>query len=899
MKLHGKILAGLHESALGGASDRLLPRLDENERVLLETRILVTEAVRTDRRITPAGEWLLDNFYLIEEQIRTARRHLPRDYSRKLPSLRGGASSGLPRVYDIALETISHGDGRVDPENLSSFVAAYQTVTVLKLGELWAIPIMLRLALIENLRRVAARIATDRIDRNRADHWADLMTETAERDPNNLILVVADMTRSNPPMVSSFVAELVRRLQGQSSALALPLTWIEQRLSQSGLTIEQLIQSENQQQAADQVSMSNSIGSLRFLGAMDWREFVETMSIVEATLREDPAGAYSRMDFGTRDRYRHTVERIADHSPSSEQQVARLAVHLAEARANADGVRARSAHVGFYLIDKGLPELLRMAEVRMSLAEILRRSAGRHPLIAYLCPIVVTAISLTGGLLAVAASSGLRGWALALIGLLSLLSTSQLAVALVNWLTVLLARPRLLPRMDFSTGIPPEWRALVVIPTMMTSPESIDELLVALEVRFLANRDEHLHFALLTDFPDAGRQTMPEDESILEFARNRVEALNRKYQHGDGGPFFLFHRPRSWNPAERVWMGHERKRGKLADLNALLQSGSTEPFSLVVGGIHVLANVKYVITLDTDTELPRDAARQFVAAMAHPLNRPQYDESKRRVTEGYGILQPRVAVSLPGTNRSRYARLYGGEPGIDPYTRAVSDVYQDLFHEGSFIGKGIYDVDAFERALGGRLPENRILSHDLLEGCYARSGLLSDVELFEDYPSRYSADVRRRHRWIRGDWQLVGWLFPRVPGPGRRPQRNPMSGLSIWKLFDNLRRSLVPPSLTLLLLAGWIVLSPAWFWTLSVVGIIMIPPLVASILDLFQKADDTTWTQHLVSTVRSAGRRLFQAAFSLICLPYEAFFSMDAIARTIVRLITRRRLLEWNPSSED
>jgi cellobiose phosphorylase len=896
MQRHGKTLAGFHEPALERTADRLLPRLAENERVLIETRNLVTEAVKTDRRITPAGEWLLDNFYLIEEQIRTARRHLPKGYSRELPSLLSGPSAGFPRVYDIALETISHGDGRVDPENLSSFVKAYQTVTVLKLGELWAIPIMLRLALVENLRRVAARIATDRIDRNRADHWADQMTETAEKDPNSLILVVADMARSDPPMVSSFVAELTRRLQGQSPALALPLTWIEQRLSQSGLTTEQLVQSENQQQAADQVSISNSIGSLRFLGAMDWREFVETMSVVEATLREDPGGAYGRMDFATRDRYRHVVERIANSSPLSEGQVARLAIQLTQVRATIKGCHDREAHVGFFLIDKGLPQCERTAKVRRSPAETLRGIADRFPLLVYLSPILLIVALLTGGLLAHALACGWRARTLALIGILSLPCASQLAVAVANWLAGLFARPHLLPRMDFSIGIPPESRTLVVIPTMITSEQNIEDLVGALEVRFLANRDEHLHFGLLTDFSDAHEETLPQDEPLVRFAREKIEELNEKYGDEKGGSFFLFHRPRSWNPRERLWMGYERKRGKLAELNSLLRSGSTDRFALVVGRTSVLPNVRYVITLDTDTQLPRESAWQFVGAMAHPLHRPRYDKGKQRITEGYGILQPRVAISLPGTNLSRYARLYGGEPGIDPYTRAVSDVYQDLFHEGSFIGKGIYDVDAFTQALGGRFPDDRILSHDLLEGCYARSGLLTDVQLYEDYPSRYSADVSRRHRWIRGDWQLVGWLLPRVPGQGKRLQKNPISALSLWKLFDNLRRSLVPPAATLLLLSGWMVLSPAWFWTLSVIGIIMIPPLVASILDMSQKPSDAGLRQHLASAVRSAGRHFSQASFTLVCLPYEALFSLDAVVRTLVRLVTHRRLLEWNPS---
>ncbi|MBK5281883.1 MAG: hypothetical protein JJE16_07340, partial [Nitrospiraceae bacterium] len=718
MEQHGKTLAGLHQLSPGQDPDQLLSRLAENEDVLIGVRDLLAEAVKANRRITPAGEWLLDNFYLIEEQIRTATRHLPKGYSRELPCILNGSTAGLPRVYDIALETISHGDGRVDPGSLSSFVAAYQTITALTLGELWAIPIMLRLALIENLRRAATRIAAHRIDRNRADYWADQMMEIAEKDPKSLILVIADMARSNPPMASAFVAEFARRLQGQSPALALPLTWIEQRLSESGLTIEQSVPSENQQQAVDQVSISNSIGSLRFLGAMDWREFVETMSAVERILREDPGAAYGKMNFTTRDRYRHEVEKMARSSRLSEREVARHAIHLAQQGAGRNGSDDREAHVGFYLIDKGVSQLERTAEVRLSTSEALQRTSGRFPLLLYVGTIVLMTGVFTGGLLALAYAEDEEGWLLALVGLLSLICTSQLAVALVNWLATVLVTPHALPRMDFSKGIPPESRALVAVPTMLSSVENIEELTEALEVRFLANRDDRLHFGLLTDFRDAHEEILPEDEPLLRLAQKRIEELNGKYREATGDAFFLFHRPRRWNPGERIWMGHERKRGKLADLNALLRGGSRDCFSLIVGETAVLSTVKYVITLDTDTQLPRDVARQLVGAMAHPLNRARYDEHKQRVCEGYGILQPRVAVSLPGTNRSHYARLNGSEPGIDPYTRAVSDVYQDLFSEGSFIGKGIYEVDAFERALAGRCPENRILSHDLLEGCY-------------------------------------------------------------------------------------------------------------------------------------------------------------------------------------
>ena len=581
MEQHGKVLAGSHKLGPDHAPEHLLTRLAENEDVLLNVRHLITEAVKAERRITPAGEWLLDNFYLIEEQIRTARRHLPKGYSRELPRLLNGPSAGLPRVYDIALETISHGDGRVDPESLSSFVAAYQTVTILNLGELWAIPIMLRLALIENLRRVAARIATDRIDRNRADYWADLMTETAEKDPKSLILVIADMARSGPPMVSSFVAELVRRLKGQGPALALPLTWIEQRLSEYGQTVEQLVQSENQQQAADQVSMSNSIGSLRFLGAMDWREFVEKMSVVDRILHEDPGGVYSRMDFFTRDRYRHVIEKTAKNSRLSENEVARKAVQLAHESAARNGNSDRTAHVGFYLIDKGLSHLEQTAEVRLSAFKAFQKYISRSPLFLYLGSITLITFIFSGGLLAKAYADGIQDWLLALIGILSLLCTSQLAVTLVNWIATLIVTPHPLPRMDFSKGIPPELRTLAVVPTLLTSAQNIEDLIGALEVRFLANRDENLHFGLLTDFRDADEETLPEDGALLQLARKRIEELNKKYRNAKGDTFFLFHRPRRWNPRERVWMGYERKRGKIAELSSFLHSGRTDDAPLL------------------------------------------------------------------------------------------------------------------------------------------------------------------------------------------------------------------------------------------------------------------------------------------------------------------------------
>ena len=904
MEQRGKHLAAIHKLTQDRPRNHLMTRLAENEAVLIDVCGRLTAALKTNQQITPASEWLLDNFYLIEEQIRTARHHMPKGYSRELPCLLNGPSIGLPRVYDIVLEIISHGDGQVDSESLGRFVASYQTVSVLKLGELWAIPIMLRLALIENLRRVAIRIAADRIDYDLANAWAKRMVTVAEIDPKSLVLEIADMARLQPPMSTPFVSEFKRQLQGHGLASSLPLTWIEQVLAESGLTIEQLILSGNQHQAADQVSISHSIGSLRFLGRVDWCEFVESMSFVEQTLREDPGGAYDKMDFATRDRYRHAIEKIAKQSSSTETEVARSAIQLAqETKAAHPNGNERAKHVGFYLIDRGLHELELKVHARFSVAETLMKMGSKYALGVYLGLITMLTLLFSISLMVITRAQDIPAGFSLLIGILALLPASQLALALVNWLATLFVHPHPLPRMDFSIGIPVESRTLVVVPTMLTSPQNVDDLVEAMEVRFLANQDNNLYFSLLTDFRDAHEETLAEDEPLLHLIQVRIEALNTKYCTAEKSIFFLFHRPRRWNPQELVWMGYERKRGKLADLNALLRDetcgNSLQRFSRIVGDTTCLTNIKYVITLDTDTQLPRDVAHQLVAAMAHPLNRPRYNEKQQRVCEGYGILQPRVSVSLESINRSRYAQLQGGEVGIDPYTRAISDVYQDVFGEGSFIGKGIYDVDMFELALNSRFPENKILSHDLLEGCYARAGLLSDVHVYEDYPTHYNVDVSRRHRWIRGDWQLLGWLMPRIPGPGERRLKNPLSRLSQWKLFDNLRRSFVPITLTLLLLLGWTVLASPGFWTLAVICTLMIPPLAASIVELFRKPSEVPLRQHFTASLDTVSQRLAQAIFTLACLPFEAWFSLDAIVRTAWRMVFIHKLmLEWNPSGE-
>ncbi len=896
---HARQLAATHRTERRMEPNGLLPALAANEEVIRTFNRKTSEGEK-DRRIAPAAEWLIDNFYLIEEQIQMARRHLPRGYSRELPRLLNTHSAGLPRVYDIILELMCHVDAQMEQEPLRDFIAAYQEVASLTLGELWAIPIMMRLGLIENLQRITNRLLLEEADRAEAQQWVERLQEMAEDSPSNLVVVVADMAKAELPLSSAFVAEFSQRLSRHSPQLHFARSWLEQRLAEGGSSIEELIQKETQLQAADQVSVSHCIASLRGLSAIDWKDFVENLSGVEAILREDPAGVYPSMDFATRDRYRHVVETLSRNSKFKEEEIARKAIELSAAGSPASPQGPRTTHVGYYLIDKGQPVLEHAVQARWRWGTLIHRFIQSYPVAFYGGGIGVLTLLATVGFLHLARTMPAGAGVPIVLALIFLVCASQLAVALMNWLSVSLVKPHRLPRLDFSEGIPADCRTMVVVPTMLTRPDEVDRLIGSLEIHHLSNRDPHLHFALLTDFCDALTEVTPQDAPLLQKARQGVEQLNRKYAGGSPALFYLFHRPRRWNEGEGVWMGYERKRGKLTEFNDLLRGGSSDCFCEIVGETSLLPAIKYVITLDTDTQLPRDAARRLAGTMAHPLNRPEFDEARGIVSEGYSILQPRVGVSLPGSRRSWFVRIFAGDAGIDPYTREVSDVYQDIFQEGSFIGKGIYDVEAFQRAMHGRCPENAVLSHDLLEACHARSALVSDVEFYEEYPSRYNVDMARRHRWIRGDWQIMQWLLPKVPGPGDHRITNPLSTLSLWKIFDNLRRSLVPVALMLLVLGFWVLLpAQGYVGVLLVAALIILPGLVTRLIQLARKPTDLPWPMYLRSVAHSSGRQLCQSLLSLAFLPYDAYMSADAIARTLLRLlVTKQRLLEWKTSSD-
>ncbi len=626
----------------------------------------------------------------------------------------------------------------------------------------------------------------------------------------------------------------------------------------------------------------------------------ETHKVVEQILSRDPGGVYADMDAHTRALYGDAVHAISGRSPYWEGEIARLAVKLAAEAAAVKGKNDRAAHVGFYLMGQGYAGLERAAHAEKSAARMLQTMVKRGAIFLYLGFITVMTAGLAAAILILSHSEQLRVWSFALAAASSLLCASQFAVLVANWLVAFLAPPRRLPRMDFSAGVPPAMRTLVTVPCFLSNPQVVHDLLAALETHYLRNNDPNIYFSLLTDFCDSKQEINPRDELLLRQAQNGIVALNQKYRRGKNPIFFLFHRPRRWNHHEKLWMGHERKRGKLAELHSLLRAGTSHCFSLIVGDTSILQSIRYVVTVDADTELPRDAIRPLIATMAHPLNAPEFDDEQKCVREGYGILQPRmIAKPASGAQRSIFTELYWSEPPIDSRSSIAADVYQDLFDNGTFVGKGIYDLDIFIKCMKGRIPENRVISHDHLEGFYARSGLVSDIIFFEQYPSSYAAEAARRRRWIRGDWQNACWLLPHVRGPQDVLHKNPITLLSRWKIIDNLRRSLLQLGTTLFLIMSWMFWWPAWLGSVFLAGINGFPLVLKLIMDLLRKPSPQRRADQLHAALQSFAREAGKLGFWMVSLPYDAVFSLQTILSAVWRrFFTHQRLLEWTTAED-
>ena len=873
----------------------LQERLIDNATTLLAAYRICASDLESGRGVVPAAEWLLDNYHLVEAQVREIRDDLPPGYYRQLPKLATGPFAGYPRVFGLAWAFVAHTDSHFDPEILRRFIDAYQDVQQLTIGELWAVAITLRIVLIENLRRLADQIVAGRAERACADALADRLLDSGGAV---FALDTEISVRSSAPLSEVFAAQLAKRLRDQDPRTTPALGWLTERLARQDTLIEDAVQHAQQRLGASNVSVRNVITSMRLISDVDWAALFEDLSLVDALLRR--GSAFGAMDFPTRDLYRSAIEELARGSSKTEIEIAGQALATAQAAvAEACDVdeAARVGDPGYHLIADGRPALERAIGFRPRARLRLIRLGLHLGVSGYAVLILsVTATLLALAVWALSATGLATGW-LALFAVVGLIPATEVATALVNRAVTRNFGATTLPGLELAAGVPQSLRTLVAVPTLLTTEADLLEQLERLEVHHLAGSGGDLTFALLSDGVDADREDVADDARLLAVAAEAIARLNDRYGPGPAGDrFLLLHRRRLFNAGEGMWMGWERKRGKLHELNRLLRGASDTTFVSVAGQApHVPDDVRFVITLDADTRLPREAARHLVGKMAHPLNRPRLSDREQRVVGGYAILQPRVTPSLPiGREGSFYQRMSAGPAGIDPYAAAISDVYQDLLGEGSYTGKGIYDVDAFEAALAGRVPENVLLSHDLFEGVFARAGLASDIEVVEEFPGRYDVAAKRQHRWIRGDWQLLPWVAGQWTGPGAMPP------LGRWKALDNLRRSLLAPAMLAAVALCWpLPMAAAIVGLLLVVAALAIPAFLPTIFSVLPRRAGLRARNHLGAVAGSLRLAAAQTFFSVALLPDQAWRASDAIGRTLLRLfVTRRHLLEWTTAAK-
>ncbi|MFZ2170008.1 MAG: glucoamylase family protein [Methylococcaceae bacterium] len=870
---------------------KLIPRVRENCRVLSDAYKAVATEVREQHAITPAAEWLLDNFHVLEEQVNDIHVDLPEKFYRELPKLAEGVLAGFPRIYGITWALVAHTDSRFSPELLMHFVRAYQNVEPLTIGELWAIPSTLRVLLVENLRRMAVRIMRSQAGRRLADEFVDRIEQVvAQIDKPELALPEGVLPA--PPLRQAYAVQILQRLHDPHSRAAPSLEFLNDWLNEQGVSLDEIVHREHADQIADNQTVRNIIISMRAISAFEWPQFVEDASLINKCLLAHDG--YEAMDFLTRDRYRHAIEDLARRSPHSELEIARRVIEKVQRVSKQPNTVKRQQEPGYYLIGAGRYAFEQEVDYKPSFKQQFLRGYITHAGFAYMGSLGLLTLLLLAFPLNASLAAGLNGFQLFLLALFGVFPASDIAVGLVNRLIISGLPPRYLPRFDLShlpridlkDSVPQMMSTFVVVPTMFNSESGIKEQIDQMEIRYLSNPGGHVRFALLSDWSDAGSETMPDDDRLLNIAVTGVAALNAKYGEQR---FFVFHRKRLWNPGEGKWMGWERKRGKLHEFNRLLRGAADTSFLPIAGKPAVApSGVCYVITLDADTKLPMGVVSQLVGVAAHPLNQPVFDPKTQCVVDGYGIFQPRVTPTLPQRQEhSIFHQIFAGASGTNAYSSSVSELYQDLFALGTYSGKGLYHVDAFEASLAGRVPENTLLSHDLFESVFARCALVNDIEFFEEFPSHTEVAALRDHRWARGDWQLLPWIFG--------PQGKGMPMIGRWKMLDNLRRSLSAPGALFALVAAWAIPNAPQS---ILIGFVLTALAFPAILAFF--SEFTTYRRgiSLSTHLRMAGENVLWAIgnslVALTLLAQHAWLMMDAIGRTLVRLfITRRQLLDW------
>ncbi len=869
--------------------------------MLLDAYRMIAKGIDERRAITPAAEWLVDNYYLVERQIREIHSALPPGYYRQLPKLRDGPFVGYPRVFGLAWAFVAHTDSHFDTEMLCRFVGAYQTVQPLTIGELWAVAITLRIVLVENLRRLAELILHSSGARQEADGLADRLLGAGDRTAEPASVVLA--AHEGMALSDAFAMQLVHRLRDQDPRITPALTWLDQHMAAQGTTADAVVRDEHQRQGTGAVTVRNIITSMRLISDADWPELFERMSLVDEVL--SVGSAFRDMDFPTRNLYRSAIEKLARGANRTELDVASRAVLAAKQTpySHCSVEQDRHGDPGYHLLADGRRAFEAAIGFRPPLSTRPGRLARAFGIGGYVAAGTTVAALLLAIPLFILHTKGVAPLWLSMLSILGAIPAIDAAVALVNRGVTRGFGPTLLPALELRSGVPAPLRTVVAVPTLLTTEAAIEAQIERLEIHHLASPGGDLHFALISDWVDAETEHVDGDMTLLERAITGIARLNQRYAPAAGGArFLLLHRKRIWNDGEARWIGWERKRGKLHEVNRLLR-GATDTNFLHLGGQvpKVPEGVRYVITLDADTRLPRDTVHRLIGKMAHPLNRPLFDVGAGCVVAGYGVLQPRVTPSLPvGREGSLFQRVFSSMSGIDPYAAAVSDVYQDLLGEGSYAGKGIYDIDAFEAALSHRVPDSTLLSHDLFEGIFARAGLASDIEVVEEFPARYDVAARRHHRWARGDWQLLPWMFGRGPTAGADRTLNATPAMGRWKMLDNLRRTLSAPACMLSLLAGFAFpFAAASVWIGFVLSTILLPSLIPVGATIVPRRGGITPRSHWGALGSDLRMALAQTGLVVTFMAHQAWLMGDAIARTLWRLfVTHRHLLEWVPAAQ-
>ncbi len=865
------------------------------------------------KAVPPAAEWLLDNYYVLEEQVNGLRKELTKKSYFDLPILKKGDYRGFTRIFALAIELVAHTHGQIEEETLLKYLEAYQSHNILFEREIYIIPAMLRLVLIENVRLICEDILETREQWNLADETVEKWSKETRTDAGKIVALFKDNGKAISDAIDtanpSYVEHLFYGLRRSGRRYSDILRYIDENLDKFDTTTEILAQKEHNAQAASTVSMGNCIVSLKYLSGMNWTNFFDAASYLERILQQDPLVTYGLMDVNSRFYYKNKVEEIAKSYGVSELYIAKEALSLAQDAMSAGVLSSdgepedkRRYHIGYYIVSKGRQKLEQQQTKTPKSLVWLKKKMEIHQGILYMISIVVCTILLTSMAVGYTlyqsnAKSLFYG---ILTALVVLLPVSEMIVSSINWLVCRLKKPAIFPRLALKDGIPENMSAMVVIPALLSDKKRVVELVENMENHYLGNKEKNLYFALIGAFKDSGHETDQDDKSIIQEASDRILALNDKYASGKKDLFYFYNRQRTFNEIDHNWTGWERKRGALMEFNELLLGATDTSFSYCSHELLPDANIKYVITLDADTILPLGMAKKMIGTMAHPLNKPVIDMEKGIVTEGYGLIQPKVSFDSDSSNRSVFSRIYTGQEGLDPYASATSDVYQDLFGEGIFTGKGIYDLHVFQTVLKGKLPENAILSHDLLEGSFVRAAMVSDLELVDAYPSRFNSFMARLHRWIRGDWQLILWLRSGIHAKNKMRIRNPLSHVSKWKMADNLRRSLLAPSVMVLLALGLSVLpGPGGFWVglaLASMGVPLVLSLLTQIFSGGLKADSIK--RHLPGFF-GIKASIFQFLLAVVFLPYQAFMALDAIVVTLIRVfITRKNMLEWVTSSD-